>query len=277
MILDFNSLHCDNYNDGQQLYVDLKALGKSNDINTLVLRQKIKKFPPKFTEGLNIGNLILVDGQHPDSIKFNRGSLKVLTFIDVDLSLIDWNELSDQESKKSQVKSIHIDGGTLNTIQNTFGEVFTNLEFASFTRCQLKTIQDNPSEGKVNAFEIMRNLKFLILSRNYIENIRWLVESKEPAKDGKLVGVGSYNSLSRIDLSYNQINSIHEETFTHNRFPQLKYLNLKGNHFKSVDYIQNQMFSQLNELWVDDDKDLRQQIENAKSQEIEIKVKVFYV
>ena len=277
MILDFKSLYCNNYNDGQQLYVNLRDLGKSNEINTLVLHQKIQKFPPEFTESLNIGNLVLVDGQHPDSIKFNRGSLKVLTFIDVDLRLIDWNKLSNQESKKSQVKSIHIDGGTLNTIQKTFGEVFTHLEFASFTGCQLKTIQDCPIKGGVNAFEMIRNLKFLILSHNNIENIRWLIESKEPAKDGKPVSVGSYNSLSKIDLSYNQINSIHQETFTHNRFPQLKYLNLKGNQFKSVDYIQNQMFSQLNELWVDDDQNLRQQIEDAKSQEIEIKVKVFFV
>lgn len=259
------------------MYDDLKALGKSNDINTLVLYQQIQKFPPEFTWRLNIGNLVLVGGQHPDSIQFNRGSLKVLTFINVDLRLIDWNIFSDEESKKSKVKSIHIDGGTLDTIQKTFGEVFTHLEFATFTQCHLKTIQDSPIKGKVNAFQMIRNLKSLILSHNNIENIRWLIESKELAENGKPVSADSYNNLLRIDLNYNQINSIDQETFTKNRFPELKYLNLKNNQFKSVYYIQNQMFSQLNELWVNDDRHLRQQIEDAKSQEIQIKVKVFYI
>ena len=241
-------MYCDKFNPDQKLFGDTNL--PSNDINTLVLDQTnlgigINNFPPEFMANLNIGNLIIHGGRKTviDSIQFNKKSLKVLTLKNVDMIGVQWSAFGDDKTKSS-VKSIHIEDGKLNTIEKTFSDVFPQLEFATFTNCQLQTIQAEPTKGKVNAFETLKKLKFLTLSHNNLNNIDWLYQSS-------IVYVGSYDSLVRLDLSSNKINSILLGTFNKGLFPQLKYLDMKDNPFTTVEYIEPSMFNQLTELWVD--------------------------
>ena len=174
-------MYCDKFNSGQKLSGDKNLL--STDINTLVLDQtklsdRINNFPPEFIAGLNIGNLIIHNGYTTviDTIQFDKKSLKVLTLKDVDMSTnpdVFWLAFSG-----SSVKSIHIEGGKLNTIFRTFGQAFSQLKFATFTNCQLQTVKTEPIQGKVNAFEMLKNLKFLTLSHNQLDDTDWLAQSE---------------------------------------------------------------------------------------------------
>ena len=197
-------MYCNKFNPGQQLSKDTKL--PSSYINTLVLDQtnlgiEIYNFPSKFIADLHIGNLIIHGGHKTviDTIQFNKKSLKVLTLKDVDMMIHGtdlWSAFVDGKTKS--IKSIHIEGGKLTTIRTTFGDAFPQLEFATFTNCQLETIQTEPTEGKINAFERLNNLKFLSLSHNNLNDIDWLVQSK-PDDRGDYVEVRSYKSLVRLD------------------------------------------------------------------------------
>ena len=250
-------MYCNKFDSDQQLFGDIKL--PSTDINTLVLDQGSLgtgsySFPSKFIANLNIGNLIIRSGYTTviDTIQFNKKSLKILTLKDVITIGIQWPEFGDGTTKSS-VKSIHIEGGgPVRIISRTFGSAFPQLEFATFTNCQLHDVETDLIQDKVNAFEMLKKLKFLTLSHNQFKHVKWLVQS-EP-KGGSYINVRSYKSLVRLDLSYNQITFISSHAFTEERFPRLKYLDLKHNQFTLFsEYIEPPMFNQLTELWVDID------------------------
>ena len=196
-------MYCNKFNPGQQLSKDTKL--PSSYINTLVLDQtnlgiEIYNFPSKFIADLHIGNLIIHGGHKTviDTIQFNKKSLKVLTLKDVIIMGIQWSAFGDDRIKSS-IKSIHIEGGgPLRMISRAFGEAFPQLEFATFTNCQLQTVETKPTKDNVNAFEMLKYLKFLTLSYNQLEDIEWLVQSELDDAGGH-VEVRSYKSLVRLD------------------------------------------------------------------------------
>ena len=242
-ILEFLSIYCDNSDAGQQLYKQLETI----NINTLILDQKNQLenngsyFEYNFTEGLNIANLVLINFNWINQLNFNVSTLKEVNFRNISIRNDNIkNNIKHQPDlwqmfKGSSVKSVHIDSQEktcyFNPIDQEFGEVFTSLEFATFD-CVFNSgepsVVTRPVVNKVNAFEMIKKLKFLTISNNNMKDVNWLFKSYETV-NGNPVQVSSYENLVRLDLSYNKILSLPELGFTKQKFTSLKYLNLRGN------------------------------------------------
>ena len=214
-----------------------------------------KKFKNCLFDGLTIGNLVIINGHKmlfdanlENRFDFNRLQLKVLTLINVDLEgMLMENVIA------SSVKSFYMDANNFERIEIDFGDAFSGLEFVSITKSNIDSI-DSISDGKapeINAFERMKNLKFLILSHNQIKTVSWLFYT-EIRND--YVHQVQYPNLIRLDLSYNHIKSIdYPIMFNSITFPKLKYLNLNGNKIVQLNHLNIYMFDQLIELWIDKD------------------------
>ena len=231
-------------------------------INTLVFNMKndsTKQFKNCLFDGLTIGNLIIIHGHKllfdanlENRFDFNRLQLKVLTLINVDLE-----GMLMESVEASSVKSFYMDGDNFERIEIDFGNAFSGLEFVSITKSDIYSI-DSISDGKapeINAFERMKNLKFLILSHNQIKTADWLFYPE--TRDDHTHQV-QYPNLIRLDLSYNQIKSIDSpDIFNSITFPKLKYLNLNGNEIVQLNYLHIYMFDQLIELWINKDVNIK--------------------
>ena len=241
-ILEFLSIYCDNSDPGQQLYKQLETI----NINTLILDQKNQfenngsYFEYGFTEGLNIANLVLINFNWINQLNFNVSALKEVNFRNINMRNDNIKNIKHQPDlwqmfRGSSVKSVHVDlqekTSYFNPIDQEFGEVFTSLEFATFDgifNWGEPSVVTRPVVNKVNAFEMLKKLKFLTISNNNMKDVNWLFKSYETV-NGHPVQVSSYENLVRLDLSYNKILSLPELVFTKQRFTSLKYLNLRGN------------------------------------------------
>lgn len=234
-------------------------------INTLVFKMKndsTKQLKNCLFDGLTIGNLIIMDGHKrlfdvnlENKFDFNRLQLKVLTLINVDLE-----GMLMESVKPSLVKSFYMDANNFDRIEIDFGNAFRELEFVSITESGIDSI-DSISDGKapeINAFERMKNLKFLILSHNQIKTVDWLFY---PETRDDCAHQVQYPNLIRLDLSYNHIKSIDfPDIFNVTIFPKLKYLNLNGNEIVQLNYLH--MFGQLTELWINKDINIESEYRN---------------
>lgn len=217
------------------------------NINTLILDQKNQfenngsYFEYGFTEGLNIANLVLINFNWINQLNFNVSALKEVNFRNINMRNDNIkNNIKHQPDlwqmfRGSSVKSVHVDSqektSYFNPIDQEFGEVFTSLEFATFDgifNWGEPSVVTRPVVNKVNAFEMLKKLKFLTISNNNMKDVNWLFKSYETV-NGHPVQVSSYENLVRLDLSYNKILSLPELVFTKQRFTRLKYLNLRGN------------------------------------------------
>ena len=234
-------------------------------INTLVFNMtndSTKRLKNCLFDGLTIGNLIIMDGHKrlfdvnlENKFDFNRLQLKVLTLINVDLE-----GMLMESVKPSLVKSFYMDANNFDRIEIDFGNAFRELEFVSITESGIDSI-DSISDGKapeINAFERMKNLKFLILSHNQIKTVDWLFY---PETRDDCAHQVQYPNLIRLDLSYNHIKSIDfPDIFNVTIFPKLKYLNLNGNEIVQLNYLH--MFGQLTELWINKDINIESEYRN---------------
>lgn len=247
-ILEFLSIYCDYSHVGQQLCNQLQTI----NINTLILDQNQLEnngsyFEYGFTEGLNIANLVLINFNWINQLNINVSTLKEVNFRNINIrndnikNNIKYQPDLWQMFKGSSVKSVHIDSqektSNFYPIDQGFGEVFTQLEFATFDgifNSGEPSVETRPVVNKVNAFEMLKKLKFLTISNNNMKDVNWLFKSYQTV-NGEPVQVSSYQSLVRLDLSYNKILSLPQLGFTKQKFTSLKYLNLRGNKIYTLD------------------------------------------